>query len=305
MSNQYENDELEYIDFDKPASSKEKKPKYNKTALIACVVFVLVGMVSGTVFLVQRTNTSRAQKEMEQLAQNTLVETVTQEPLPTVEEKEIVETQSEPELTAIEKLQEMGVPIPDKTVDFTDLQANTNEDIYAWVYIPDSKIDYPILQHPEDNYYYLNYNLDGSKGYPGCIYTEDYNAKDFTDPNTVIYGHNMKNGSMFAGLHNYEDITYFNENPYVYIYTPDELLVYKIFAAYEYSDEHLLYNHDFTDAVEFQIYLSEIFETRSMTCNLREDVEVTAEDKIITLSTCIATKPNNRYLVQGVLLNED
>ena len=205
----------------------------------------------------------------------------------------------------MEVLREMGIPIPEKEVDFENLWENTNPDIYAWIYIPDSVIDYPVVQHPTDNIYYLNHNLDGSKGYPGCIYSEDYNTKDFTDPNTVFYGHNMKNGTMFAGLHKFEDAEYFEQNPYVYIYTPDKLLVYEVFASYEHSDEHLLYNHDFTDKNTYQMYIDEIFDTRSMNCNLREDVQVTSDSRILTLSTCIANKPNNRYLVQGVLLNED
>ncbi len=206
---------------------------------------------------------------------------------------------------SMQTLIDMGIPIPEKEIDFADLQENVNKDIYAWIYIPDTQIDYPVLQHPTDNLYYLNYNLDGSKGYPGCIYTEDYNAKDFTDPNTVIYGHNMKNGTMFAGLHRFEDSEYFEGHPYVYIYTEDKLYVYEIFAAYESGNEHILYNNDFTDDYVFLRYLSEIMDGRTMNGNLREDISMTSENRIITLSTCVANKPDRRYLVQGVLLNED
>ncbi len=94
---------------------------------------------------------------------------------------EEAEPEEEPQETAeevpgqtgeLQSLIDMGVPIPEKEVDFEELRENVNEDIYAWIYIPDSKIDYPIVQHPIDNFYYLNYNLDGSYGYPGCIYTE-------------------------------------------------------------------------------------------------------------------------------------
>lgn len=127
-----------------------------------------------------------------------------------------------------------GPDIPDdeallRTVDFTALQEETNAHIYAWISIPGTRIDYPMLQHPSDNTHYLNHNLDGSRGYPGCIYTEKENAADFSDFNTVIYGHNMKNGSMFHDLHNYEDETFLPEHPYVYIYTPDRVLRYRIF----------------------------------------------------------------------------
>jgi len=207
--------------------------------------------------------------------------------------------------SGMQALIDMGIPVPEKKIDFMDLQENVNKDIYAWIYIPDTQIDYPVLQHPTDNLYYLNYNLDGSRGYPGCIYTEDYNAKDFTDPNTVIYGHNMKNGTMFAGLHRFGDSEYFEEHPYVYIYTEDKLYVYEIFAAYESGNEHILYNNDFSDDYVFLKYLSEIMDGRTMNRNLREDISLTSENRIITLSTCVANKPDRRYLVQGVLLNED
>lgn len=281
--------------------------KTNKAALVGLVVFLILALVASVIFVVQKVNQKQAEEQYEELAENTVVtEESTEVPAEETDVAENTEVLEEVEVVdPLEALREKGIPIPEKEVDFADLQKNTNADIYAWIYIPDSKIDYPIVQHPTDNYYYLNYNLDGTKGYPGCIYTEDYNTKDFTDPNTVIYGHNMKNGTMFAGLHNYEDIQYFDENPYVYIYTPDELLVYEIFAAYEYDDRHILYNFDFSNETIYQNYLDEISNIRTMNCNIREGVEVTTDDKIITLSTCIATKPDNRYLVQGVLLNED
>lgn len=207
----------------------------------------------------------------------------------------------------MQALADMGIPVPEKEIDFADLQANVNRDIYAWIDIPDTRIDYPVLQHPTDNFYYLNYNMDGSKGYPGCIYTEDYNTRDFTDPNTVLYGHNMKDGSMFAGLHQYEDREYFDTHPYVYVYTEDRLYVYEIFAAYEYDDDHILYNCDFTDQDAFESYLENIYDMESIDSrtNIREDRAVTAEDHILTLSTCVSHEPDRRYLVQGVLLNRD
>ena len=71
-----------------------------------------------------------------------------------------------------------------------------NSDVYAWITVPGTEIEYPILQHHSDNSYYFMHNIDGSYGYPGCIYTENLNSKDFTDNNMVIYGHNMKNDSM-------------------------------------------------------------------------------------------------------------
>uniref|UniRef100_UPI004056CBF6 class B sortase n=1 Tax=Acetatifactor sp. TaxID=1872090 RepID=UPI004056CBF6 len=302
MKEHQETDELEYIDLsEKIGAKKKERVGYHKTAIICCLIFGLGVVVAGSFWITQMLDINNAEDKFEELLQNT----ATVESEEDFIEVELKETETQPELSAIDKLKEMGVPIPDNTIDFADLQQNTNQDIYAWIYIPDSVINYPILQHPTDNSYYLNYNLDGSKGRPGCIYTEDYNAKDFSDPNTVLYGHNMRNGTMFADLHKYEDVDFFDENPYVYIYTPGELLIYKVFAAFEHSNEHLLYNHDFSNKAVYQVFLDEIYNQRSMNCNIREDVEVTTDDRLLTLSTCVTSKPDNRYLVIGVLLNED
>lgn len=189
-------------------------------------------------------------------------------------------------------------------VKFEELQA-VNPDVYAWITVPGTNIDYPILQHASDNSYYLMHNIDGSYGYPGCIYTENMNSKDFTDNNTVIYGHNMKNGSMFAQLHKYEDPDFFDANREVLIYLPDEVLHYTIFAAHIYDDRHLLYSFDFADPEVYQKYLDSIFSTRDMSANIDKDITVTTDDQIITLVTCIGSQPNNRLLVQAVLTDRE
>jgi sortase B len=149
----------------------------------------------------------------------------------------------------------------------------------------------------------LDHNPYGKYEFAGSIFTEDYNTKDFTDPNTVIYGHNMKNGSMFQNLHLFEDKTFMEEHPTFEIYLPDRILTYQVFAAYNYDDRHLMKAFDFTDSEVFRLYLQEILNQRSMSANIDHDVEVTNEDRIVTLSTCNGID-DQRYLVQGVLLSE-
>ena len=117
----------------------------------------------------------------------------------------------------------------DPVYDFGQLHEQ-NQDIYAWIVVPGTQVDYPLLQSETDNYY-LDYNLDHSKGYPGCIYTNQCNRKDFSDYNTVLYGHNMKNGSMFGSIHSFEDETFFDGHPYIYVYTENERLTYEIYEA--------------------------------------------------------------------------
>ncbi len=200
-----------------------------------------------------------------------------------------------------------GIEIPRKNLDFTELRENVNEHIYAWIHIPETVIDYPIVQHPEDDSYYLNRNLDGSSGYPGCIYSESINKKDFSDAHTVLYGHNMKNGTMFGSLHQYEDSLFFEKQPFFYIYTEDDIFVYQIFRAYRYTDEHLLLNYSTQIPEGFQVYLDRMREYKTLISNADERLTegLDSTDKICTLSTCIKNQEQYRYLVQGVLCDAE
>ncbi|MCR5753527.1 MAG: class B sortase [Acetatifactor sp.] len=287
---------------------EEKRSENDKRLLIIGLILLCCAFIVGALAIRDRVLRYRAEKQLEELAEQTIVE----EPEPMIEEEVMEEPEpevvEEPEVdeepTEEEKLLAYGVTIPDKEVDFDNLQETVNKDIYAWIYIPDSAIDYPVLQHATDTAYYLNYNLDGSKGYPGCIYTEYYNSKDFTDPLTVVYGHNMKNDTMFAGLHKFEDEEYFNNHPFIYMYTPEKLLVYEIFAACRHSNEHLLFGHDFSNASSMKLYIDDIMKTEGKTSHFRKDLEVTSDSHILTLSTCVPNQADYRYLVQGVLINE-
>lgn len=270
---------------------------------IAGAALFVVALVCLAAVWAEKSRKEAAEEAYRQLAEQTASASPAPTETPTEAPAESAAGTPEPTQEPKDPLEELGVPIPDRTVDFEALQRDTNKDIYAWIYIPDSAIDYPVLQHPEDNAYYLNYNLDGSKGYPGCIYSENYNKKDFSDPVTVLYGHNMKNGTMFAGLHKYSGEEWFAEHPYIYIYTPEGLLVYKVFAAHEYSDEHLLYTYDFWQKGVLEAYIDKILGSQGADDVIDDTVEIGEDGHILTLSTCIKTKPDKRFLVQGVLLN--
>ena len=235
-------------------------------------------------------------EEMEALYDNHKINGDTEEA-----EKEIAETEEQMSEEETENTGENesktyeGCP-----VDFEGMW-EINEDVYAWITVPGTNIDYPILQHATDHSYYLNYNIDGSYGFPGCIYTENLNSKDFTDNNTLIYGHDLKAGTMFSQLHKFRDKAFFDENTKVYIYTPEKEFTYTIFAAYLFDDRHLMYSFDFANTEVYASYLDMVLNMRSMDVLLREDVVVTAEDKIITLETCARNQPDKRLLVQAVL----
>ena len=210
---------------------------------------------------------------------------------------------ADPEATqeSYEKLKEqVAVDADDpmyRKIDFAAAQA-TNPDVYAWIWIPGTNIDYPILQsETEDDAYYLNHTIEKKEGLPGTIYTEKYNGKDFSSPVTIVYGHNMKNGSMFADLHKFEDKAFFDANPYVYIYTPDRTLKYHIFSATPFDDRYILGNYNFTSQADFEKYLDEL--RSSINGNVNMGVNVLQQTGILTLSTCIADSPNERFLVNA------
>lgn len=171
-----------------------------------------------------------------------------------------------------------------------------NPEIYAWIEIPGTSVAYPIVQSASDNSYYLNHTIEGIAGYPGSIYTEGVNAKDFQDFNTLIYGHDMEDGSMFGGLSQFRNGDYLKEHETLIIYTPEHKLTYRIFMAVTYDDRHIIGSYDFSEKEERAAFLSSIGNT---------DPEVTADSKLVTLSTCIASQPANRLLVEAVLINEE
>lgn len=189
--------------------------------------------------------------------------------------------------------------VPEKEIDFAGLRQE-NPHIYAWISIPGTGIDGPVLQHPEELDYYLSHNIDGSSGKPGCIYSQLLNSQDWTDRHTVLYGHNEQKGTVFGPLHNYEDPEFFAENPYIYIYAEGQVLVYRIFAAHESSDAHLLFTVDNSEK-GWQEYLESIFQPLGISDNFDKEVELGPDSRVLTLSTCITGRWSRRWLVQAVL----
>ena len=189
-------------------------------------------------------------------------------------------------------------------VDFEALKA-VNPEIYAWIYIPGTDISYPVLQHDGDNGYYTRRSAEGEYYTGGCIYSENYNRKDFTDKMTVLYGHNLRSGRMFAHLNDFADVKVFDANRYIYIYTPEKEYIYEIFAAYTHTHEHLLVEHDFNDRAEFAQYFDDVMYSKELNSNFLENGMPDYDtDRVLTLSTCFRGNNQMRYLVQGTLVAE-
>ena len=266
------------------------------------VIFILcIAVAAGCVGFIAYTLISQKMREKvyEDLKTDTAVTTVTAAPTETPTAAPTEETVPTEAPTA-EPTKEPYV----SSVDFDALHA-INPDIYAWISITDTVVDYPIVQHSTDDDYYLNRTIEGYEGYPGSIYTQLVAAKDFSNFNTLIYGHDMNDGSMFGSLSNYANDDYFNTHREMKIYTPDATLTYTIFAAVYYTDELITYKYNFEDKDQCQAFLDEIYSLKDMDNRVADDVTVTSDDKIVTLSTCTSDGTDRRYLVIGVLTGTD
>lgn len=189
-------------------------------------------------------------------------------------------------------------------IDFDNLWA-VNKDVYAWIYIPGTNISYPVLQHPDDNTYYLEHTIEGEKTRPGTIYSENYNSKDFSDYNTILYGHNMhSNGTMFYQLHNFENKDFLNQNNQIIIYLPQQRLTYKIIAVAVVDDSHLMYKYENFNDEGKEAFWKMLQDTNEPEEYFDSSYVRSEDEHLLTLSTCIYRREENRFLVVGALVEQ-
>ncbi len=192
----------------------------------------------------------------------------------------------------------------ESAIDFRYYQ-NINSDVYAWIYYPGTGgiIDYPLMQSVGDQEFYLHHDWQGYESYPGSVFSQFYNRKSFTDFLTILYGHNMRDRSMFGSLREMEGSDIMWNYDTIYIYLPQVTLNYHIFAAYVNDNRHLLYNFDQDDAACCQNYIKTIGEKCEGLSTFDRDVyeTLTEDSHILTLSTCYRGDPEHRFLVQAVL----
>lgn len=183
-------------------------------------------------------------------------------------------------------------------VDFKQLQADY-PDIVAWLYCPETAINYPVCQY-DDNAYYLNRLPNGQYNSGGTLFVDCLNQKNFADPNTIIYGHHMNDGSMFAKLVDYAYQDYYDKHPVMYLNTPKYNYRIELFAGYVTSADALdtTYRISFTDDNEYNNVIDQIIAQSKFT----SDVKPEPGDKILTLSTCTYEYDNARFVVQGKMV---
>lgn len=197
--------------------------------------------------------------------------------------------QSSPEAAAV--TEQMVWP----EVDFDGLET-VNSDIIGWLYCADTVIDYPVVQST-DNSYYLDHLFDRSDNPNGCLFVNYRNAGDFSDRHIVIYGHAMKNGSMFSSIRSYAEQDYYNVHPQLLLLTPQARYVVQLFSGYVASVQDDAWQLTFTDDAAFEAWLDDIMRQSAF----KSMVQPTHTDHILTLSTCSYDFDDARFVVQGIL----
>ncbi|MEG1988702.1 MAG: class B sortase, partial [Oscillibacter sp.] len=183
-------------------------------------------------------------------------------------------------------------------MDFTALR-EANPDVLGWILIPNTPVSYPLVQGA-DNQYYLKRNWKTWTSVVGSIFMECKNSSDFSDFNTIIYGHRMNNGSMFAFLKHYKQQSTYDAHPAIYITDDAGSRKYEIFAAYEVSTKSSTYLLGFADNTAKQNFLDDCV-GRSV---IKTQVVPTVNDQILTLSTCTGNGHATRWVVQARLKGE-
>lgn len=255
--------------------NKENKSN-NKTKTILIVVAVLLILVGAGLMAQNIIATKRA--EQETTLQNTQAST-------TVAEVK-------------------GVENP---VDFKTLQEQ-NDEIFAYIKVPGTKVDYPVCQSRKTDDFYLRHrSSDKAYSSSGAIYIQSLNDNDLKDRVTLVYGHNGYGDTFFTTLHNFEKKEFFDKHPYFYIYTPESKLTYQIVSAFKYDDRHILNSFDFQNDSVFLDFEKMIQNPSSSNKNVRTklDTEMDLESNVMVLSTCIKNQKTSRYLVCGVLVSNE
>jgi len=190
-------------------------------------------------------------------------------------------------------------PQPPITVDFEKLRS-INQDVIGWIYVEALEgVNYPIVQG-EDNEFYLHKTYEKNYNFAGTIFVDYENSSDFSDCNTLIYGHNMKNGSMFGSLKKFtEDQSVYDKSRYFWILTPEKNCRYEIVSAYTTGVDSDTYTLFKGPGEEFEQYLKN---SRGYSEIKTEAEELNIKDKIVTLSTCTGNE-STRFVVQGRLVN--
>lgn len=231
---------------------------------------------------------------LRQYASEEVSTTETAEKVSDIKPIELEEAEERKELKSNENREDF----PEMEVDFKALREK-NPDTVGWLYVGSCGISYPIVQG-EDNDYYMNHTFEGTVNSSGAIIMDYRDDKYLKDWNTFIYGHNMKNGSMFGSLKKLlNDETLYDSDPYIYVYLPGYIYRYKIFSYYKDKPDSKMY----WTADTLQEYRQYIRDALSL--SVRDlGVETSEENNMVTLVTCSGSGAGKmRFFVHGEFID--
>lgn len=194
--------------------------------------------------------------------------------------------------------EEYAEETPTFSVNFEAL-TEINPDCKAWLFSEETSLSYPVVQG-EDDEYYLNHLFNGEVNSAGCLFLDAANQPDFSDRNSVIYGHAMKNGTMFASLANYEKQDYYEAHPVMHLLTADTSYQVQIFAAGVVTLDARVWETKFETQDAFGTWLDTVSAQSQIQTNVVPDIS----DHVLTLSTCTYGNGDARFVVLGVLVQE-
>lgn len=180
-------------------------------------------------------------------------------------------------------------------------QTNKHSDVYAWLTVEGTRIDYPIIQHLSDDSYYLSHDIDGQPTKYGAIFTERINNQSFDDPVTIVYGHAMRDDAMFGSLKNFSEQETFDTFRTIQVTTKEGQYTYDIFAAYTYTDEHLFYTYHLDKQGKLVQYISNVEQISQEYGGYYRKIDfISGKDKLLILSTCDLQLDGSRFVVHAI-----
>lgn len=271
--------------------------KYGKHILFFLLLAVF--LVSTTLLLRQFADNAAGARTYDS-ARELVRQTPSAPVLSPMSEPTLKEGSDEPEIPM--KTVWIPVPVEDDphldTLAANDLTAlrETNADVLGWILIPDSPVDFPLLQG-EDNDYYLTHTWDHQYNSVGSIFLEHRNTPDFTDYNTIVYGHNMNDGAMFSELKDFSDEMYFQSHPYIYIALESGVYRYAVFSCYRAGLQDPTYGLSFNQETTKEKFLAHALGQSVIDTG----IVPSQTDRILTLSTCFGDGSNTRWVVHARL----
>lgn len=268
------------------SDNKNRKNRIHRTILLTLILMVIVSGIGVVNRYLQDKRAEEEYRRLAELAKET-VEATTEATTEALTEAFTEPPETEPETETYLS-----------PIDFEALSA-VNPDVIGWIRIPGTNVDYPIVQ-ADDNDKYLHTSFEGEESIAGTIYLDFESDSDMMGFNNVLYGHNMKNGSMFKDIVKYKEKSYFDEHQYFEIYTPERTIRLKAISCYYAKAEPIIRKTRFKTRESYEAFVKEMIKP----CAWYETPEFPI-DSLYTLVTCSYEVNDARTILYAVEVDEN